>query len=645
MGQADNWEKQSAVSLSRLLPRLSERFANQVDRQEWQGYVERIEIHFPRLFRLLYQLYGSQYDFFYHLENILAIATKMWLARPDDLKALDVMRQADPHWYQSHRMVGAMCYVDLFAKDFRGLRDRIPYLKELGITYLHLMPLFKTPAGDNDGGYAVSSYREVNPALGTMEELTQLATELRQYGISLVIDFVFNHTADEHEWAKRALAGDEEYQEYYRMYPDRKQPDAFEKTVNSVFPDEHPGCFTYRNEIRRWIWTTFCNYQWDLNYENPLVFAGMAEEMLFLANIGVEVLRLDAVAFVWKKLGTSCENLPEAHLLIQAFNALVKIAAPAMTFKSEAIVHPDEVIRYIGKEECPLSYNPQLMALLWNALAVKDTRLLRHGMEKRLAIPQDCTWVNYIRCHDDIGWGIADDDMRDLAIDPKQHRRFLTEFYTTQYEDSFAKGLTFQEKPETGEARIVGTTASLCGLELTNGSDSKETDLAIRRILLLHGIILTIGGIPLIYLGDELGTLNDYTYVESPEKEGDRRWVHRSAFNWELAEQRKNSDCISGRVYLGILKLIQIRQRNRAFTRTDTKIIDLGNDRIFGYFRHHQGQNILVLANFSEQEQIIAGRQLRLFGMGKILIDLVSGKTISAVRELVLEPYQLLILL
>ena len=646
MNQVDPQARQIATSLSRLLPRLSERFANQVEPETWQGYVSRIKTHFPRLFRLLYQLYGNQYDFFYHLENILAITTKMWLARSDDLKALDVMRQADSHWYQSHRMVGAMCYVDLFAGDFAGLRDRIPYLKELGITYLHLMPLFKTPEGDNDGGYAISSYREVNPTVGTMAELTQLATELRQHGISLVIDFVFNHTSDEHEWAIKALAGNLDYQEYYRMYPDRQQPDAFERTVNSVFPDEHPGCFTYRNQIDKWVWTTFCNYQWDLNYENPLVFARMAEEMLFLANVGVEVLRLDAVAFLGKKLGTSCENLPEAHLLIQAFNAIVQIAAPAMVFKSEAIVHPDEVVRYVSPEECPLSYNPQLMALLWNALAVKDVRLLRYGMNKRFALPADCAWVNYIRCHDDIGWGISDDDMQDLAIAPDKHRQYLTEFYTGRFAGSFAKGLTFQEKPETGEARIVGTTASLCGLDnLTENSDSVEIDLAVRRILLLHGIILTIGGIPLVYLGDELGTLNDYTYIESPEKAGDSRWVHRSAFNWKLADQRTNSDSIPGQIYLGLLKLIQIRQHNRAFSRADTKFVDVGNDCILSYFRHHQGQNVLVLANFSDRQQTITGKQLRWLGMGKILTDIVSGKTISAVKELILEPYQLLILL
>lgn len=646
MGQFDAYETKSNTSLLRLLPRLEERFSDRIEIGEWQGYVERLKTHFPHLFRLLYQLYGQQYDFFYHLENILTTTTKMWLERPDDLKALDVMRQADPYWYQSQRIVGAMAYIDLFAGNLQGISHRLPYLTELGINYLHLMPLFKCPDGDNDGGYAVSSYREVNPALGNMEELKQLATELRQHGISLVIDFVFNHTADEHEWAQKALSGDQEYQEYYRMYPTREIPDAFERSVNSVFPDERPGCFTYKNKIRKWVWTTFCNYQWDLNYENPIVFSRMVEEMLFLANVGVEVLRLDAVAFLWKKLGTSCENLPEAHLLIQAFNTIVKIAAPAMIFKSEAIVHPDEVIRYISEDECPLSYNPQLMALLWNALAVRDIRQLRHGMQKRFSLPSKCVWINYIRCHDDIGWAFSDEDMGELHINAYDHRRFLTEFYTGRFPGSFAKGLPFQEKPETGEARISGTTASLCGLEkVTEHSNPQEIDLAIKRILLLHGIILTMGGIPLIYLGDEIGTLNDYSYTESPEKNGDTRWVHRSHFNWERAEQRRDSTSAPGRIYLGLLKLIQIRQHNRAFSAGETEIIDTKNDHVLGYFRSHEEQNVLVLANFTERDQEISGQHLRLLGMRRIFTDLVSGKTIAAVQKLLLEPYQLAILL
>ncbi|MFZ0255099.1 MAG: amylosucrase [Gammaproteobacteria bacterium] len=638
-------EKQSSTSLQRLLPRLEARFSERVDEGAWQAYIQRVREHFPRLFKLLHSLYGHYYDFFFHLESILATATQMWVERPDELKALDVMREADPHWYQSHRMVGAMCYVDRFAGNIAGIRARIPYLTELGITYLHLMPLFRSPEGDNDGGYAVSSYREINPVLGTMDELAELAGQLRQHGISLVLDFVFNHTSDEHEWARRALAGDSEYQEYYRMYPDRTQPDAFERTINSVFPEEHPGCFTYRNRIRRWVWTSFHNYQWDLNYENPMVFNRMAEEMLFLANQGVEVLRLDAVAFLWKRLGTSCENLPEAHILIQAFNAVCRISTPALEFKSEAIVHPDEVAKYIGEDECALSYNPNLMALLWNSLATRKVRLLKHSLQKRFPIPAGCAWANYVRCHDDIGWAFSNEDAEEVQVIPRDHRRFLAEFYTGRFQGSFARGLPFQENPDTGDARISGTTASLCGLEKALKEDDQvELEFAIRRILLLHGIIFTIGGIPLLYLGDELGILNDYSYTQYPDMDGDSRWVHRPVFDWERAKLRRDPENISGKIYAGLLRLVQIRQQNLAFTRAETEIIATGNDYVLGYFRHHDEQSVLVLANFSEREQLVAGRQLRLFGMRKTFTDVVAGKTITATQTLVLEAYQLMVL-
>ena len=645
--QADaDWHRQhAAASLKRLLPRLEARFAAQVDTDAWQGYLQRLNNHFPKLFSALHQLYGQQYDFFFHLEGILASATEMWLERPAELKALDALREIDPHWYQSQRMLGAMCYADLFAGDLQGLRQRIPYLLELGVNYLHLMPVFKVPEGDNDGGYAVSSYRELNPKLGEMQDLTELASDLRHHGMSLCLDFVFNHTSDEHDWARQALAGNAEYQAYYRMYPDRTLPDAFEKSMIPVFPDEHPGSFTYRNRIKRWVWTSFHNYQWDLNYENPVVFNRMLEEMLFLANQGVEILRLDAVAFVWKELGSSCQNLPEAHTIIQAFNALVRIAAPAMVFKSEAIVHPDEVRKYISEDECPLSYNPQLMALLWNSLATRKVRILKHAMDLRFTIPSGCAWVNYVRCHDDIGFSFSNDDVTDLGLDPLAHRRFLTEFYTGRFPGSFAEGLPFQENIATGEARISGTCASLVGLgrALAN-NDEAETDLAIRRILLLHGVILTIGGIPLLYLGDEIGMLNDDDYARDPAKLGDTRWVHRAAFDWGRAEQRRDPAQVPGRIYQDLLRLIQIRQQNPAFDRAETEIVDTGNERVFGYFRTNGDHSVLVLANFSEDPQWVEGTRLRMLGLRKSVVDLVAGRTIVAARALELEPYDLMIL-
>jgi amylosucrase len=638
--------RHSATSLARLLPRIEARFAPQVDEAEWQSYKERIYRHFPRAFKLLHQLYGHHYDFFYHLEDTLAAATRMWIERPDDLKALDALRQSDPQWYQSHRMVGAMCYVDLFAGGLARLRERISYLTELGVTYLHLMPLFRVPEGDNDGGYAVSSYREIDPELGTMEDLNGLASELRHHGISLCLDFVFNHTADDHEWARRALAGEIEYQEYYRMYPDRSLPDAFESSILAIFPEDHPGCFTYRNRIRRWVWTTFHNYQWDLNYENPVVFRCMAEEMLFLANQGVEVLRLDAVAFLWKRLGTSCQNLPEAHVIIQAFNALARIAAPALVFKSEAIVHPDEVKKYIGEDECPLSYNPQLMALLWDALATRKVDLLRYAMRKRFAVPDNCAWVNYIRCHDDIGWAFSDEDAEKLAIKPRDHRRFLTDFYVGRFPGSFARGLPFSEDPTTGDARVSGTAASLCGLEKAVAEDDpNELEMAIRRILMVHGIIFTIGGIPLVYLGDELAMMNDYGYESDAEKVGDSRWIHRPFFDWERAQRRHDLGTVEGRIFHGLLKLVQIRQQNLVFAGVETEIVDAGNAHVLTYFRQHEGRSALCLANFDDHMQTIAATRLRMLGLRKTFTDIVAGRTITATRELSLEPCQFMILM
>jgi amylosucrase len=452
-------------SLARLLPRLEARFASGAGPAAWDTFKARLEAHFGALCPLLLHLYGDHYDFFYHLERLLCVAAERWLARPPELQALDNQREADPAWFQSERMLGGVLYVDLFAGDLEGVRARIPYFKELGLTYLHLMPLFLSPEGNSDGGYAVSSYREVNPALGTMPQLADLAAELRHHGISLVLDFVLNHTSDEHVWARRAIAGEQEYREYYLMFPDRAVPDAYQAALREIFPDQRPGNFTWRADLGKWVWTTFNSFQWDLNYANPAVFTQMLEEMLFLANQGIEVLRFDAVAFVWKRLGTNCENLPEVHMLIRAFNLLARIAAPSLLFKSEAIVHPRDVNAYISPDECQLSYNPLLMALLWNTLATRDVRLLRDSMQASFKIDPDCAWVNYVRVHDDIGWTFDDELAGRLGTDGYGHRRFLNDFFTGRFPGSFARGLPFGENPSTGDARISGTGASLAGLE------------------------------------------------------------------------------------------------------------------------------------------------------------------------------------
>jgi len=629
-------------TLRRLRPRLEERYASRVDPVNWEAFSRRLEVHFESLFSPLHAMYGGAYDFFFHVETVVQTIADMWIQRPHDLVALDALREEDPTWFRSHRIVGATCYVDLFAGGFKALGEKLPYLKELGITYLHLMPIFRAPPGENDGGYAISDYREVDPELGAMADLQELATMLRQHGISLALDFVLNHTSDEHEWAKRALEGDEEYQAYYRMYPDRTLPDAFEKHLIDVFPDDHEGSFSYRPRIKRWVWSTFHTYQWDLNYENPAVLRQMTEEMLFLANVGIEVIRMDAVAFLWKELGTSCQNLPHAHDVLRALSAAAKIAAPAVALKSEAIVHPDEVSKYIHSDECQLSYNPQLMALLWDALATRKTTALRLALEKRFRIPGDCAWVNYIRCHDDIGWAFSDDDIDAAGFDPRMHRRFLTKFYTGKHEGSFSRGLVFQEDPVTGDARVSGMTASLAGLEhALEIEDQDEVDLATSRILLLHGVI---GGVPLVYLGDELAMFNDYTFENDHEKFGDSRWVHRPPFDWERSEHRYDAASVVGRVYQGLLRLIQVRTQNLAFDRAETQLVDIGNEHVFMFFRNQGEHSALVIGNFSENEQEIPAKRLRSLGLRKTLVDMVAGEVITAGRSLELAPYQFMVL-
>jgi amylosucrase len=642
-------DRNAHVSLERLLPRLEARFADHTQTAAWAAFRARLEAHFPALFSRLLPLYGGQFDFFYHLEELLALTARMWLARPAELQALDAAREADPTWFQAERMIGGVCYVDLFAGTLAGLQAQIPYFQEVGLTYLHLMPLFAAPAGNSDGGYAVSSYREVNPALGTMDELAALATALRHNGISLVVDFVFNHTSDEHTWAKAAQAGDPDYQAYYYMFPDRQMPDAYEQNLREIFPDQRPGNFTWRPDMARWVWTTFNSFQWDLNYGNPEVFRAMSEEMLFLANQGVEVLRLDALAFVWKRLGTNCENLPEAHLLIQAFNAVARIAAPALLFKSEAIVHPDEVVRYIGRDECQLSYNPLLMALLWNTLATRDVNLLEASLRDRFPIPADCAWVNYVRVHDDIGWTFDDAVAGRLGINGYDHRRFLNQFYTGRFDGSFARGLPFQENPRTGDARISGTGASLAGLEaaVLEEADPLLTQLAIRRILLLHGIIISMGGIPLLYFGDEVGTLNDYTYRTDPARAGDSRWVHRPRTDWTRLAHRSNPTTVEGQIFSELRRLIIARQQHPVFggPATATEIIATGNPHVFGYVRRQAGQRVLVLANFSEHAQRIAPNEIRLYGLSYAFVDLVSREQVTLEHDLVLGPYRFVWLL
>jgi amylosucrase len=629
-------EEQSRLTLERLRPRLLAALDQDVDAD---AFITRLDRHFPAFFAAYFSLYNHHYDFFYHVEQALLTCTRLYAAREQALKVRDHERERQPDWFQSERMLGAVAYVDRFAGTLASLRDKIPYLRELGVTYLHLMPLYAVPEPHNDGGYAVSSFRDVNPRLGSMDELRSLASELRAANISLVLDFVFNHTSDEHLWARQALAGERRYQQFYRMFDDRTIPDSYEQNLREIFPEYAPGSFTYRPEISKWVWTTFYPFQWDLNYANPDLFNAMLEEMLYLANVGADVLRLDAVPFIWKELGTDCENRPEAHAIIRAYNALVRIAAPALLFKSEAIVHPRDVRSYIAPEECQLSYNPIMMVSLWDAVATRDVTLFTQTMRRRFPLPAGTAWVNYLRSHDDIGWGFADEDAAEVGIHGSDHRRFLNAFFTGAFEGSFASGLPFNFNPRTLDMRICGTMASLAGLEQAlNRDDPLLVANAEARIMAMYSVILSAGGIPLIYLGDEVATLNDYSYRDDPQTAGDARWVHRPVAQAERYAQRHDVATSVGRIYGALGRLIRLRQQLPVLADAETTWLDSGNRHVLAYSRHH---GLLALVNFSDHTESVRRAALGSEPLAHgLLRDLITDQVLGATEPIKLTPYQ-----
>jgi amylosucrase len=605
------------VALEALRPRVAEYAEDVLGRPDAASFLARVDVQFLDIYEPVDALYADKHDVDSLVERLVRRALRAAAERPADLGELDRRREVDPHWYQRERLVGYVCYVDRFCGTLAELPGRLDYLAELGVTYLHLMPVLRPRDGENDGGYAVSDYRAIDPRLGPMADLEQLARVLRGRGISLCVDVVLNHTAMEHEWARRWVAGDPEYTDFYTAFPDRTMPDAYERMIAQVFPDRAPGSFTWFDEANGgaggWVWTTFWSYQWDLNYANPNVFAAMLDTILWLANRGIDVFRLDAIPFAWKRLGSTCINEPEVHSLVQALHALVKLAAPAAIFKAEAIVAPEYLVPYLGghdryRPECELAYHNQLMVMLWSSLAERESRLATQSLRRMASIPPEASWVTYARCHDDIGWAVSDTDAAAVGLGGFEHRRFLNDFYSGRFPFSFARGALFQENPATGDARISGSAASLCGIDdaLQRGDDH-ALELGIRRLVLLYSVVFAYGGIPLIYMGDELALRNDVRYLDDPQLAADNRWMHRPWMDWSAAARRTDPATLEGRVFAWIQRLGTVRKDLMALrTGGEFEVIVVDNPHVFAWRRRHPRSGDFVgLANFAESEQSV----------------------------------------
>lgn len=588
-----------------------------------------------------YKMYGDYHDVDKKYQELLDIIATAKQERSAELKKQD---KKGNQWYLSQKNVGIMLYVDKFSKNLKGFEKRIDYLVDLGITYVHFMPLLKSREGNNDGGYAVADYLDVDAKFGTMKQFEKVIAMLKEKGIRTCIDFVLNHTAKEHIWAQKFLAGDPEYDDMYIAFDNKEICDEYEKTLTEIFPEVAPKNFTYYPDINKYIMTRFYEFQWDLNYASPQVFNKIAEVFVTLANKGIDIFRMDAIPYMWKKLHTSSMNLPEVHTLLRMYEMIAEEVCPSVIFLGEAIVEPHEIVKYFGtqeEKECQVMYNASMMVLLWNSLATKDVRLMSKSLLKDYGTPEDGVWINYARCHDDIGWGFEKEIISELGFDPEQHKQFIIQYMLGTYPGSYAIGELYEFNPVTLDARNSGTMASLCGLEQAiQEKDEYKRELAIKRIKLLNAVMISYTGIPLLYSGDEIGLINYWQYKEDPDIAGDSRWLHRPPFDWRKAAKRHDIGTNEGQIFMAIQEMIKVRKKHKEFhSLVHSYPIELSNQTVFAF---HKEDKMLVLANFSQVEQKIDGQECNWFGLPVEMHDLLQGKKVRLDGPIVLGPYEYL---
>ncbi|MCI8453056.1 MAG: amylosucrase [Lachnospiraceae bacterium] len=586
----------------------------------------RLKKHYEELKWLYCELYEGGQE---HFGRLVEILRARFEERSASLKKLDSARAENPLWYKKNDMAGMMLYVDAFAGNLKGVKEKLGYIEECGINCIHLMPLLDSPETNNDGGYAVSDFTKVKPSLGTMGDLAELAAECHRRDINICLDFVMNHTSDEHEWARRARVGEKEYQDRYFFYDDYEIPSRFEETCPQVFPTTAPGNFTWLEETKKFVMTTFYPYQWDLNYWNPVVFHTMVDHLLNLMNQGIDIIRIDAVPYIWKRLGTNCRNLPEVHNIVRMLRMICEITCPGVLLLGEVVMEPARVVPYFGtveKPECHMLYNVTTMATTWHTVATGDVSLLKRQMEIVNALPGEYVFLNYLRCHDDIGWGLEYEWLKGKLIDETAHKRFLSDYFTGHYYGSWARGELYNDDPASGDARLCGTTASLCGIEAAlNRQDEDALSLSVRLDLTLHGYMLTQSGIPMFYSGDEIGQRNDYSYKDDEKKAADSRYVHRGEFLWDDAALRKEAGTVQNRLFDGIKKLLKIRKGHRVFLNaaavSTRETYDVG---VLCMVREYEAETLIALFNFSRENRTAWINEEGLYK------DLLSGETLEA---------------
>lgn len=602
---------------------------------EDQVFQGRIDRHMDELRWLYMELYNNG-SMFSELCDALRFFYKK---RNNALKESDLERERNSDWYKQNDMLGMMFYIDNFAGNMKGVRERLDYIEKCNVNYIHLMPFLDTSEdlSRSDGGYAVSNFRKVRPDLGSMEDLEALTAECHKKNINICMDFVMNHTSEEHEWAQKARSGDGEYMSRYFFFNNEDIPRQYEETVPQVFPTTAPGNFTYLPELGHYVMTSFYPYQWDLNYKNPRVFNEMMYNFLYLANKGIDIIRIDAVPYIWKELGTTCRNLQQVHTIVRMMRMIGEIVCPGVILLGEVVMAPEKVVPYFGtveKPECHMLYNVTTMATTWHTIATRDASLLKRQLDTVNALPKNYVFLNYLRCHDDIGWGLDYDTLRWEGKLENPHKKYLNDFFLGNDGNSNSRGELYNADPVTGDARFCGTTASMCGIERAGFEQNEPMMISsIQMDIMLHAYMFMQSGIPVLYSGDEIAQVNDYTYKDNPNRAADSRYIHRGVMNWDNVKKIDKDGTVENRVFYRLKELEDIRKKEKAFVSyADTWTESVGDNSLLCIGRYYDGDMIMGVFNFSEFEKTAS-----IYKEDKF-VDIFTGKKVDA-TNIVLPAY------
>lgn len=564
-------------------------------------FENRLQKHIDELRWLYMELYDNGDMFSKLCDHLL----HFYNDRNDALKSTDLRREENPEWYKKNDMLGMMFYIDNFAGNMKGVTENLDYLNKCNVNFVHLMPFLDTPKDRSDGGYAVSDFRKVREDLGSIDDLKALTAACHEKDMNVCMDFVMNHTSEDHEWAKKARQGEGEYMSRYFFFDNDEIPQEYEKTVPQVFPTTAPGNFTWLPELNHYVMTTFYPYQWDLNYKNPRVFNEMMYNFLYLVNCGIDIIRIDAVPYIWKELGTQCRNLKQVHTIVRMMRMIGEIVCPGVLLLGEVVMEPEKVAPYFGtieKPECHMLYNVTTMATTWHTVATRNVKLLKKQLDILSNMPKEYVFLNYLRCHDDIGWGLDYDTLRQDGMEEVPHKKYLSDYFLGYAGGSNSRGELYNSDPTTGDARFCGTTASMCGIEKAIQEQNENAlENAVRFDLTLHAYMFMQSGIPMLYSGDEIAQLNDNEYHNIPEKAPDSRYIHRGKLPWDKVENIDDASTVEGKVFQGLNKLEEIRRTEKVFySNAGFYTIETWTPEVLCICRTYDNEKLIGIFNFSE---------------------------------------------